>query len=92
MPSQSQKRKKRREIRLLQSEASWLQKALFALGKIQDVREKLADLRGGEIEPLTFTIGGKEISVDEFEEVLGEQVRDHLEHVRESRKKLRFGG
>jgi hypothetical protein len=41
-------RQRRQEMRLLQREATWLQKALFALGKAEESREKLAEARGEE--------------------------------------------
>ena len=36
------KRQLRKERRLVQSESRWMQKALFALGKAETAREKLA--------------------------------------------------
>ncbi len=83
------RRQDRREIRLQQRESSWLQKALFALGKAEDTREKLADTRNEE--PFTYTIqlDDREISMEELEDALQSRIEYLMETVRERRRRLR---
>lgn len=84
--SQSQeKRKQRREMRLIQQEATWLQKAVFAFGKVEDLREKIADLNETDPKPLTVQIEGSEVSLDDVSEALEEKVQGTLEMLRERR-------
>lgn len=84
------RRRKRREIKLLTNESVWLQKALFALQKVEAVREKMAELNGeDEAEPLVLELGRKKLKVQEFEEALENRVEKLLEEVRERRKVIR---
>ena len=84
------RRRKRREIKLLTNESVWLQKALFALQKVEAVREKMAELNGeDEAEPLVLELGRKKLKVEEFEEALENRVEHLLEEVRERRKVIR---
>lgn len=84
------RRRKRREIKLLTNESVWLQKALFALQKVEAVREKMAELSGqDEAEPLVLELGRKKLKVEEFEEALENRVEKLLEEVRERRKVIR---
>lgn len=84
------RRRKRREIKLLTNESVWLQKALFALQKVEAVREKMAELNGDdEAEPLVLELGRKKLKVEEFEEALENRVEKLLEEVRERRKVIR---
>lgn len=85
MSQSKEKRKKRREMRLIQQEATWLQKAVFAFGKAEDVREKIADLNETEPEPLTVEIGEREIDIDDVSEALEERVQSTLDMLRERR-------
>ena len=85
MSQSKEKRKKRREMRLIQQEATWLQKAVFAFGKVEDLREKIADLNETEPEPLTVQIEGSEVSLDDVSEALEEKVQGTLEMLRERR-------
>lgn len=84
------RRRKRREIKLLTNESVWLQKALFALQKVEAVREKMAELNGeDEAEALVLELGRKKLKVEEFEEALENRVEKLLEEVRERRKVIR---
>lgn len=85
MSQSKEKRKQRREMRLIQQEATWLQKAVFAFGKVEDLREKIADLNETEPEPLTVQIEGSEVSLDDVSEALEEKVQGTLDMLRERR-------
>lgn len=85
MSQSKEKRKQRREMRLIQQEATWLQKAVFAFGKVEDLREKIADLNEREPEPLTVQIEGSEVSLDDVSEALEEKVQGTLDMLRERR-------
>ena len=85
MSQSKEKRKQRREMRLIQQEATWLQKAVFAFGKVEDLREKIADLNETEPEPLTVDIEGSEVSLDDVSTALEEKVQATLEMLRERR-------
>lgn len=85
MSQSKEKRKKRREMRLIQQEATWLQKAVFAFGKAEDVREKIADLNDTEPEPLTVEIENREVDLDDVSEALEERVQSTLNMLRERR-------
>ena len=83
-----EKRRRRREIRLIQKESVWLQKALFALQKAEDVRESVAELNEEEPEPYTLALEGETLSVGDFEDALGNRVQALLETVQEKRRNL----
>lgn len=83
-----ERRQKRREIGHLQSESVWLQKALFALRKVEDAREKLAEVRDAPAEPFVLTVGGREIAVQDLEEALDERAERLIKTVREMRRSL----
>lgn len=84
-----QRRRQRREIRLLQRESTWLQKALFALGKVEEVREKLAETREEEADdPYFVEVGGEKVPLGSVEDALQERVQTLLDEVRERRRAL----
>lgn len=85
MSQSKEKRKKRREMRLIQQEATWFQKAVFAFGKAEDIREKIADLNETEPEPLTVQIEGSQVSLDDVSKALEEKIQGTLEMLRERR-------
>lgn len=72
-------------MRLIQQEATWLQKAVFAFGKVEDLREKIADLNDEEPEPITVEIEGNTVSLDDVSEALEEKVQGTLDMLRERR-------
>ncbi|HSH46417.1 MAG TPA: hypothetical protein VK966_11290 [Longimicrobiales bacterium] len=83
-----EKRKFRRETRLLQNEASWLQKAMFALGKVDDVRDRLADLRDSAREPFTLQVDGSPVSGDALADALETRAKELLSTIRERRNRM----
>jgi hypothetical protein len=89
MELSDRRRQQRREIRLQQRESSWLQKALFALGKAEETREKLADTRDEEMQPYTIMMKDKEIQMEELEDALQVRIEHLMETVRERRRTLR---
>lgn len=89
MDEQKRRRQQRREIRLLQRESTWLQKALFAMGKVQEVREKLADTRGADVpEPYNVRLDGNEVPLEALEDAIQARAQELLEEVRKRRQAL----
>jgi hypothetical protein len=86
---QEERRIQRKEIQALSSESAWLQKALFALGKAEDAREAIAELRRKEPGPFELEMDGKVLSVDDFQEGLEKRIQELLQDIRERRKVLR---
>lgn len=80
------KRRNRQEIRLLSSESAWLQKALFALQKAEDAREKVADIRHEEAPDFILPLNGKKLVVDDFQEALENRIKVLMDDVRERRR------
>lgn len=86
----AERRRKRKEIRLIQSHSSWLQKALFALQKADAVRDKISDARGeDEAGPFVLEHNGSDFSVEEFEEALEGRIQELLTTTRERRRAMR---
>jgi hypothetical protein len=81
------RRQQRREIRLIQREATWLQKALFALGKATESREKLEG--NGEDASYVLEVESGPLAMEALEDGLEARVKELLELVRERRKVLR---
>lgn len=86
--SDAERRRKRREIRLLNTESVWLQKALFAIRKAHDTREKLADVRDRKPDPYEIAVDGKQLSVEALEDALEERSAALVKDVRERRQNL----
>lgn len=86
--SQSDRRAQRQEIRLLQREATWLQKALFALGKAAEARDRLSPEEEGDA-PYLVELEEGSVPLDAVEDALAERVKELLQHVRERRRVLR---
>jgi hypothetical protein len=84
-----EKRLQRREIRLIQRQSTWLQKALFALGKAEEAREDLGQLQGKRPAGFQLSVEGREVSVDALEDALEERIRELMEVVRGRRRKVR---
>ncbi len=57
-----------------ESEARWLQKVLFAVGKARDAREKLAEKTGDELNPLITLDDGTQVPLDTLEELIRKRV------------------
>lgn len=86
----SERRRKRKEMRLVQNEAAWLQKALFALGKAEDAHEKLADFRDeGDPGEYSFVLDGDDVSVEAIEEAVEGRLEGLKAKLRERRQSLR---
>jgi len=87
-----EKRRANRARRLIRSEHRWLQKAIFALSKAEDARDKLADLYDGEAPDLVVPINGSEHEVEEVGSALREVIQQRMHAQREElreRMKLR---
>ncbi len=82
------RRAQRQEIRLLQREATWLQKALFALGKAAEARDRMVPDEEGD-SPYLVELEEGSVPLDAVEDALAERVKEILEHVRERRRVLR---
>lgn len=82
------KRRQRRQTRLMQSESSWLQKALFALRKVEDTRDRIDDLHERDPETYTLEIEGKEVPLEHVEDALEARADALLEKVRERRNRM----
>ena len=86
----SDKKKTRRLLlKAMQSESTWLQKALFALNKAEDARESLAELMDEELEPVMVGAGKTAVSLSEIGEALENRVSSLMEEVQEERRVLR---
>lgn len=82
------KRRFRRETRLLQNESSWLQKALFALRKVDDVQDRLADLRDEDRTPYAIELGGTAVPLEAIEDALEGRATELQKTVRERRNRI----
>ncbi len=85
---EDQRRRKRRDMRFLQREATWLQKALFALGKAEEAREKLADGRDEASPEYVLEVEGQRLPMEELEDALEQRVKELLEALRELRRQV----
>ncbi|HSM04035.1 MAG TPA: hypothetical protein VK858_05415 [Longimicrobiales bacterium] len=83
------KKTRRLLLKAMQSESTWLQKALFALGKAEDARESLAELMDEDLEPVRVGSGKKAVSLTEVGEALEQRVSVLMEEVQEERRVLR---
>lgn len=83
-----ERRKQRRETRLMQSESSWLQKALFALRKVEDTRDRIADLHDRDPESYTLEVDGRKLPLEEVEDAIEARADALLEKVRERRNRM----
>jgi len=83
------RRQQRREIRLIQREATWLQKALFALGKATESREKLEGNGEDDDASYVLELESGPLAMEVVEDGLEARVKELLELVRERRKVLR---
>ena len=72
----------------MQSEASWLQKALFALRKVEDTRDRIADLDDSDPESYTFEMEGRDVPLEDVEEAIESRASALLEEVRERRNRM----
>jgi hypothetical protein len=70
------KRRQRQIDRHRDSEARWLQKVLFSLGKARDARAKLAETSGEDLNPLITLDDGTKVPLDTLEEIIKKRVAD----------------
>lgn len=84
------RRKKRREIKVLSNESTWLQKTLFALQKAESAREKWAELQE-EDEDVDFVLPyeGGELEVEVVREAIETRIAELLSEVKERRRAIR---
>lgn len=83
------RRMKRREIKVLSTESTWLQKALFALQKAESAREKWADLHDEEESDFVLPHDDGDVEVDTFREAVENRISDLLSEVKELRRVVR---
>ena len=83
-----ERRQKRTEIRHLQSESVWLQKALFALRKAETARDKLADVRDEDSSDYLLTVGDTEVPLEALEDALEARAKELIATVRQMRRNL----
>lgn len=83
------KKTRRLLLKAMQTESTWLQKALFALSKAEDARESLAELMDDELEPVMVGSGNNAVTLAEVEEALEHRVTTLMEDVQEERRVLR---
>lgn len=83
-----ERQRKRKEIRLLQSESVWLQKALFALRKAEAARASLAETRDEEMGSYLLSVGDQKLPLEEMEDGLEQHAGELMDTVREMRRKL----
>lgn len=72
------------ERRLMESESRWLKKALFALGKAEDDRDKLDAALDGDVAPITVEIKGRSFDIGTVSEAMADAVRERSESLRQS--------
>ena len=83
-----ERRRERRQTRLMQSEASWLQKALFALRKVEDTRDRIDELNDRDPGPYLMEIEEAEMPLDRLEDAIEARAKALLEEVRERRNRM----
>lgn len=85
------KQDERRIKKLIQTEARWLQRVLFGLNKAQEAREKLADLKGQDVEPIHVDVKKGTVTLDSFHETLTERAEKLIDALSEERRVVRSG-
>ena len=70
------------ERKILQGESRWLQKAMFALSKAGDEREKLAKTRNGAVEAMMVRVGKKSYEIEAVRSAIQDAVEQRMESVR----------
>ena len=73
------KRQERQISKHRESEARWLQKVLFDLGKARDARAKLAETTGEELNPLITLEDGSQIPIDTREDMIDQRVEQLMD-------------
>ena len=84
------RRKKRREIKVLSNESTWLQKTLFALQKAESAREKWSELQEEDEEPdFVLPYDGGELEVELVREAIETRITELMGEVKERRRAIR---
>lgn len=81
-------RNKRLLMKAMQSESTWLQKALFALGKAAEARASVEEISGEELDELGAKANGKAklASLSDFQAAMEERVSAIMEDLQEQRR------
>jgi hypothetical protein len=87
--SDEDRRRQRREIRFIQNESAWLQKALFALNKADVARDKQEETMGRDPTPYTLTVGDERVDLEAIVDALEARARSLLSEVKARRQVLR---
>lgn len=77
--SRAEKRLEQKINKQRESEARWLQKVLFSLGKAREARSKLAEATGDQLNPLITLDDGTQIPLDTLEELIKKRVDTLME-------------
>ena len=81
-------RNKRLLMKAMQSESTWLQKALFALAKAAEARASVEEISGEELEELGAKANGKAklATLSDFQGAREERVSAIMEDLQEQRR------
>ena len=77
---------KRLRAKALQEESTWIQKALFALGKVESARANLAEVSAKDLEEIQAPTKGKTVSLPEVRTALQNRVSSLMEKLEETRR------
>ena len=82
MAISQEKKQAIQERKILQGESRWLQKAMFALSKAGDDREKLAKARNGAVDPMIVRVGKASYDIVTLRGAISDAVEERMEAVR----------
>ena len=77
---------KRLLAKAMQEESTWIQKALFALGKVESARANLSEIAGKEVDDLRAPTRGKTVGLGDFRTALEDRVSSLMEQLEETRR------
>lgn len=83
------RRRKRREIKVLSNESTWLQKTLFALQKAEGAREKWAELQEADEADFVLPYEGGQLEVEVVREAIETRITELMGEVKERRRAIR---
>lgn len=81
-------RRERKVNRLLQDESRWLQQVMFGLNKVKSAREKLAEARGKDPQPIPWSEPEDLESIEGVNRALTARVEDLVSMLRERRSRF----
>lgn len=87
----AERRHQRKIDKLRESEARWLQKVLFDLGKARDARASLSETTGDELNPLIELDDGTKVDLDKLSEIIERRVDDLMDALGRSSHNRRKG-